>query len=481
MADATAGRPRREDQAGAASGELIAVLVVVGAVIAALLAVPIAPVIGEWGRYAVCTLFGGDGECERPGREEQLAGPDLSECQVLRRSGAFDYEVSVGVTYDNRVGFETTLLGDGNVEVTYERGESVGGGVGVGGEVWIYTGDSELGAGASASADVALFGTTGDVYAFPDLDAAEAWVSWQRANAGIADALPGVGSDTPVVGWTFARGHEAVNGLLNTGRFLPWRDEGFGQQRPPDPDHVATWVEGGLELSGRADAGGGMRGGSSDVSVSATVEALASGALRHRIDHRTGETTVVSTGEAWGETSGSLFAVVGEATVGGTSIVSLTLDADGEPVRLQTYALRLDEAGRDFEGATDLDSIDRRFGTGTTGGRDGLTDPSMYEISTTLDLTDHPELADAVLGDRPRGTADDPRVAAALEGALTTVTEHDPASQRYGGIAALEPILGDVGLGAAYERSESELRDAWVYDPARQRVDRWASCTDARP
>jgi hypothetical protein len=272
-----------------------------------------------------------------------------------------------------------------------------------------------------------------------------------------------------------------VNGLLNTGRFLPWRDDGFGQQRPPDPTHVATWHEGGLELSGRADAGGGMRGGSSDVSVGATVEALASGALRHQVDHRTGETTVVTTGEAWGEASGGFFGVVGEGTIGGTSIVSLTLDADSQPVRLQTYALRLDEAGRDFEGATDLDAIDRRFGTGSTGGRDGLTAPSMYEISTTLDLTEHPELADAVLGNRPRRTANDPRIVEALASSLTTVTEHDPGSQRYGGIAAIEPLLGDVGLGASYERSESELRDAWVYDPARQRVDRWVSCTDARP
>lgn len=480
--ETTGAQVRRwRDEAGAISGELVSVIVVVSAVIAALLAIPIAPTVADWGRYAVCTLFGNDG-CEHPeARHDLLATPDLSECQVLRRSGAFQYDVSAVVSYENRVGFDTTLLGDGNVEVTYERGESIGAGAGVGGEVWVYTGDEEFGAGAVASADITLFGSTGDVYGFPDLESAEAWVSWHRANAGIADALPGVGSDTPVLGWTMGKGHEAVNGALNLGRFIPGRSEGFGQQKPPDPEVISTWHEGGLELSGRAGFGAGGRGGElSDEYVGADVEALASAATRHQVDHRTGETTIVFTDDAWIEGSAALANFVAEGTAGGTSIISLTLDADGNPVRLQTHAMRLDEAGRDFEGATDLDTIDRRFGTASADGEAGLTDPSMYEISTTLDFVEHPELVDAVLGSNPARTANNREIAAALEQSLTTVTEYDPSSQRYGGLANIEPILGDVGLGASYERSESELRNAWVYDPARDRVYRWATCMDAR-
>jgi hypothetical protein len=57
-------RPSMHDQEGAMAAEHVAVLVVVGAVTATLVALPIAPTIGVWARYAVCTLFWGD--CERP-------------------------------------------------------------------------------------------------------------------------------------------------------------------------------------------------------------------------------------------------------------------------------------------------------------------------------------------------------------------------------------------------------------------------------
>lgn len=454
-------------QQGGASAEHIAILIVVGSVVAALVAVPIAPTVGTWARYAACQLFSDD--CQRPGLDDNL---DLADCEVSRRSGSFEYEASAfSVGYSNEVGFDTVLNGDGTVEVSYVRGEDVDVGVGVGAEVWIYTGDGEMGAGATASADISVFNNYGDVYGFSNLEDAEEFVAWTRANKGVIDAMPVVGSDTPVVGWTAGKIHEAFNGGLNI--------VGWGQDKPPEPEIVGSWEEGGVELSGQASAG--VRDGQEDdlgALLHGEIAAVASNAVKHYRDHQTGQTTFYLSAEASIEGTGELASLGVDFAAGESGVVALTVDSDNNPVELTTHSYRVDDAGRDLDGVTDRDAIDRRFGTATASG--DLAEPSMYEITTSINLRDDPELAAAVLGPADPTLAGDIEAAVEDQGAFTTVAEYELDDGRYGFGADLGALLEFSG-GASVNTERSDLRNAWAYDPAFGSYGQWVSCANAAP
>lgn len=125
---------------------------------------------------------------------------------------------------------------------------------------------------------------------------------------------------------------------------------------------------------------------------------------------------------------------------------------------------------------TDREAIDRRFGTATASGE--LTGSSMYEVSTSLDLRDEPELADAVLA--PGAPPSDAELEAAIDrqAAVTTVAEYEVDNPRYGGRADLGKLLEFSG-GGSVGTDHRDLRDAWVYDPAPGRYERWVECADA--
>jgi hypothetical protein len=70
-------------QRGAISADYIAVLVLAGALVAALFAIGIPRVVGDWGTYASCALFAGDDEgCERPHAHDHDDGGDTTPDRV---------------------------------------------------------------------------------------------------------------------------------------------------------------------------------------------------------------------------------------------------------------------------------------------------------------------------------------------------------------------------------------------------------------
>lgn len=102
------GRAAWRDESGAVSAEQVAIISVVAAVIAALLAIPIAPIVGAWGEYAVCVLFGDD-DCARPGSDGRTDRDYRPEnCDII------------ATTYDGSVGADV-LIFDVETGVSYAR------------------------------------------------------------------------------------------------------------------------------------------------------------------------------------------------------------------------------------------------------------------------------------------------------------------------------------------------------------------------
>ena len=229
----------------------------------------------------------------------------------------------------------------------------------------------------------------------------------------------------------------------------------------------------------------GLRDGQEQESgslVYGELQAALSSAEKYYVDHTTGEMTFLVTETALIDGTGELGPLGVAFAAGDTSVVALTVDALYQPVGVEFLSYRLDESGRDFSSVTERDEVDRRFGTATASGE--LGEPSMYEITTRLDLRNHPELADRLL--TPYDALNDRELRELLDRlGDTRVAEYEVGSGRYGFSADLGALL-EFSAGGGVTREEGPnpwrpSRSAADSPPVHQLgVSRAASSSDDR-
>jgi hypothetical protein len=474
-------RPSLHAQEGAIAAEHVAVVIVIGAVTAALVAAPIAPTVGTWARYAVCTLFGGD--CEHPDALRASGEPSFA-CEQTASTRGGNLTASFVVDLDRNLEYTLSTFSDGTAQLLYSTDAAVGIGAGGGVQLDLYWAEGGLTLGGQASASAGLRFVEGEVHVFEGADA-EHWARQYRSIHAASEA-PGdllLGGRDGLLGWVASTGVRGVNALLNE---LPLVD-GIDYR---SPDRTLLHVAGGIELE--ASATGGLPGLPGSTSQ-AGIEAALARAVGRTIDLETGETTVYVTADTGLTTSGHVGAgqadVAWNASWSNESLVAITVDDQGRPVSAQVTTYRLDEGGRDLAGVSDLRAAfpDRRFGTGSLeGGRDALTTPSLYQVESRLDLTDPDNerlLADVLAGQALTGSPDlatDYGAEFALRrvhgSGQTVIIEHHDVERRYGGELVATPLF-EVGGGGSLLASDRAVLDAWYYDEGLRRYAPWVSCT----
>lgn len=462
---ARAGRhPRSRSEGGAIAADQIAVLAIVAAVIAALFAIPLAPIVGEWGRYAACILFSPDAGCARPGTAQASNEPD-HPCVLSESGRGVNVNASFVVDVDRNLEYTTTTLSDGTVQLTYSNDTAAGAGVGGGLQADLYWGEGQLTLGAQASADAAVRFVEGEVFEWTGPDA-EVWADRYRTVHGVSAAPADValGGRDGLPGRAYGGIVRGGNALLNAAPVVDGVDY-------RGPERTLVHRRGGLELEASAGAGRiGMAGGGQDVGV----EASFGRAVGTTTDTETGEVTVHLLVEESIGASGRSGDAQFVASWGNESIVSVRLGPDQRPVEATVTTYRVDEAGRDLtttSGSRTDAFPDRRFADGTRSGE--LTSPSLYEVDTRLDLTDpaQRDVLDRVvtggalqLGGGVAGSYAAEHVLGPVhERGTTTITEYDVSDRRYG--ADIEAgAVAEAGGGASLLASDRRAVTAYYYD-----------------
>jgi hypothetical protein len=408
-------------ETGAASAEQVALIAVVGAIIAALFAIPVAPFVGAWGEYAVCTLFGGEA-CERPGADGRTDA-DLrpTHCETLATT--FDGSVGVEVlVFDVETGisYVRTERSDGNISFTVVSTD--GAGVGV----------SSPGAGAQAGPLSVEVGAEAGVGL-----QTEAGQTWIVSPAGADDLqrllLRDLAHD------------QSVGRVPGLGAVSGWVvDQVFGAA--PDPD--VTFVAGGVNSYARAAAEVGL-GGETVAGAEVGLEgAVMLGTEQHRAGNPSGWRDV-----EYLEVDGSMSGSLGIATVGvggqrnATHVLKIERDLDGRLTGIEIVdsvtGTSLGEVGSRL---TDTSSVLRRG-----------TDRSVIETVTVPVRTPADrEVAEAWL----HGA--DPRAFSALVADRAIVTIEERSGDEVGlGLGAKVAFGAKLGLSGSGSRTVSELVDAY--------------------
>ncbi|HSK22828.1 MAG TPA: hypothetical protein VK906_06615 [Egicoccus sp.] len=152
------GTGQWRDESGALTAEYVAAVIVVGLVVAALFAAAIPTTIGEWGRYAVCSLFGDDCELPQPALTDEDVRPD---CNIM--STSFEGEIGVDVlVFDVEGGVTVTRTDSSNGNTTFTLLETIG--AGLSGEVGVEAAGGVASAEALAEARVGM--TAHDLQAY---------------------------------------------------------------------------------------------------------------------------------------------------------------------------------------------------------------------------------------------------------------------------------------------------------------------------
>jgi hypothetical protein len=298
------------------AAEHVAVVLVIGLVVAALVSAALPTAVGEWARYAVCSLFSDD--CAEPtALAEDVYRP--SSCNVL------------ATTYTGDVGVDV-LFFDADAGVSFARVDRSDdtsrftvvdtGGVGVSAEVGAEAHLGVVGVEAVAEAGLGLVLEDGQswVISATDADDFERMLQQQTIVDASTGWLPIV---SHVAGWA--------------------ADRVIGEV--PDP-HI-TFVAGGLETSAEAATAVSVLGenvAGADVGVEGLVLL---GTEYDRTPDRTWTDTRYYQVDL--STSGSLGFVAGkvEGTLGTSSVVKVVRDLDGEiqALELETTVSGGTEAG----------------------------------------------------------------------------------------------------------------------------------------
>lgn len=194
-----AGTGTREwrDESGALTAEYVAAVIVIGLVVAALLAAAIPTKIGEWGRYAVCSLFGDDCELPQPALTDEDVRPD---CNIMTTS--FEGEVGVDVlVFDVEGGVTVTRTDNSNGTTTFTLLETSGAGLSA--EVGVEAAGGVASAEATAEARLGVTAHESQSHVVPTSEADEferlfhqraaisAGSGWMPFGGGIVDWVAG--------------------------------------------------------------------------------------------------------------------------------------------------------------------------------------------------------------------------------------------------------------------------------------------------
>lgn len=331
---------RRKGEEGATSAEWLALALLVAGLVAALaLAAPagIATSVRQAivaGLCEVAELAGGDG-CP-PGAgdagapHERAAGELTDEdfqpdaCEVFSREtedrGSVKLAfVHLGADYF----FIRSEHSDRETSITFVDGGEIGLTGGLGGRFDVTAGGRTYGASARASGEIYADFGNGDTWVFASPEEADRFESWLRREKNEdrrGDAfLP--------YGW--------VNGVVE------WAT---GEEDPPEPDR--TFIEGGLNAEGGAEASAGL----AQVGLDGSAAVL----LGEERDRRTGTRTRYYQVDFDIAGRAGLLTLQAGAGWDGSGVVKATRDADGELTELEI----VDTSTGGLSGVADLDTDD---------------------------------------------------------------------------------------------------------------------------
>lgn len=348
-------RATASSQRGDVAAEQVALLTLVAAVIAALLAVNVPGVVFDWGRYAVCTLFGGD--CPPPG--EQVTAPDggtapddgtdppgedepnhedflPAPCMLLEESEQVGSQVSIFfIDIGEDWGFLRREFADGRVELTAMNGASIG-------ASWDPdTRIVELGSletdeviGVDFEVGGTLSFTNGDTWTFADADEEarmRAQLDEYLAQQAVQDSMSRQGNGFG--GWI------AV--------------ETMGRVDPPrDPSKTYSTIDLDIALGGSAGLRTPISPGSdgqdryADPNLGGYLGISGGGSVTVETDHDRGRSSYIYSVE--GSAEGGVDLVAGGGGFTGTSkgTVKVTRDASGDIVQVELVTTR--EGGAEF-------------------------------------------------------------------------------------------------------------------------------------
>jgi hypothetical protein len=379
------GGTRLRDEEGAAAAEHIGVVVVVGAVVAALVALSLGPTLAAWGGYAVCSLFG-SGVCDRPGSLDVDAaaeddGPtgDLQLCAVSSsRSGI---EASIDILWASAAGaegYDLVRSSDGTTTVTYDREVGFGANANTGGGLNLHFGEESFNLELSAGATGLWTMTGGETLTFPSPEAAQQFVDWHRAIGSAPDRydhLHPVEYINPL-NWGGSSGVGArIDGwAANAGNSIAglW---GGGVDDPPAPTTTIVHHAGGWDID--ASAQWGFATAEVGGSVSTT------GQIGWSEDTSTGERIY------YYEASNDLLLQAGfaqdaaraETGLSGNSLIAVSVDANGRTTGVAVTTHTIADPGMDPSRLDDPRELLGNDAFARAG--DGIA-TSLYEITMSM-------------------------------------------------------------------------------------------------
>jgi len=451
----------RRSERGASTPEYVAVLVVVGAMIAALWAVPLAPYVGEWARHAACSLFNGD--CGEPPSAAGVA-PVPAPVSMACLEGSDREQVGGSVTLFSVKGsgdlaYQVDRNSDGTHDVTLELSAGLAGELMAGGKL---SADA-LGVRQGRQGAVELGGdvTVAPVFTFDSQD--EAVVFADRAR----DLVTGPMDDT--FNW---RTLIPVYGPMRIPANQAGRVRDFD---PPPASRLRVEGQVGLEASGSLY---GSAGGAHGV--------LSAGrTLGADLDLASGETTlyVALDGEVAARLGLGPSTVPAGGGIGGTgslsheTTVALTIDESLRPTKLQLGQTVSGHGG--LQGGLD--------GLLFTGSNFGTLQPDLDAALASMDVNRRDELS-AALSATASLDLTDPRVHELGMDVITALGSQEDgaladAGRRLGSHLAHDTdleaqlhvgsrTLMDVsasggkglafGFGASHQESSRELAGAWM-------------------
>lgn len=326
------------DQAGGISGEQVGVLVLVAAIAGVLLRFGFPALVGDWGSYAVCSLFTSGEGCEEPGTAAPVPpGPPAPSdedflpppCLVSQESEQAGYEVRIAfVRIGEDYGFIRQEFADGRVRMTSVNGASLGAQWESGTRILDL---SQLGTDEAGGASIDIGG--GIRLGYGD--------TWEFASVAEADAM-----------------REQLDAYLmqqqqirNAGQSSPglhlywWLTDGYIDP-PSSPtvtfSTISAEVALGGELGLRSPLGPGADGEERylDPQVGVRLEADASYEVLVEHNSRTGTRSETYTLGASGTAQGNVTVGRGELTGESTGSVKMTYDARGQLIEIQLMSTR---------------------------------------------------------------------------------------------------------------------------------------------
>lgn len=413
-----AGTGTREwrDEGGALTAEYVAAVIVIGLVVAALLAAAMPTKVGDWGRFAVCSLFGDDCELPRPALTDEDVRPD---CNIMTTS----YEGEVGVdvlVFDVEGGVNVTRTDNSNGTTTFTLLETSGAGVAA--EVGAEAAGGVASAEATAEARVGLSAHESQSYVVPTSEADEfEQLFHQRAAIGAGSGWMPFGGG--IVEWVADR---VVGGLGDPHKTFHAVDVNASA------DAKAT-----VDLFGEQVAG-------AEVGVEGAVLL---GIEQDRTPNQTHTDAEIYQVD-WGA-SAELGFVAGEAeaSAAATSVMAVVRDLEGELVRVEFENSYTADAGFSF--GSNLEEIQ----TLLSSGQDlSMTQRAVLEVSEDADRRVVEEWLETGRNSEQVGRMSDQR------GEISyLIYAGDDVGLALGGKVALGLKLGLMGSGS---RATSTLVDA---------------------